>query len=294
MLAGDDAASGRLAIIAGGGLLPHYLADAARRNGENPLIIQLIDEPAPEWRDFDVEQASVGDFAGMRELFRRYSVSRVVLSGSVRRRPEWRQIRPTLSFLARVPFVLKTLRRGGDNAVLEMVIGLLEALGCTVVGAHEIAPDLLSGTGPIGTVKPDAEAEEDIRVAIDAALQLGRLDIGQGAVAVGGRVVALEGPEGTDSMLARVAEMRANGRISRRRKGVLVKLAKPQQDERADLPALGLTTLKNASLAGLSGIVGEAGRSLLLDRAELAQAADAADMFVTGIEISRAVATGAR
>ena len=81
--------------------------------------------------------------------------------------------------------------------------------------------------------------------------------------------------------------MRANGRISSRRKGVLVKLAKPQQDERADLPAVGLTTLKNASLAGLAGIVGEAGRSLLLDRAELAEAANATGMFVLGVEISR-------
>ncbi|HWU63740.1 MAG TPA: UDP-2,3-diacylglucosamine diphosphatase LpxI [Ensifer sp.] len=287
MLAGDQAASGRLAIIAGGGLLPHYLADAARRNGENPLIIQLLDEPAPVWHGFDVEEASVGDFAGMRRLFARYSVSRVVLSGSVRRRPEWRQIRPTLGFLATVPFVLKTLRRGGDNAVLEMVIGLLEALGCKVIGAHEIAPDLLAVQGPVGQLEPDAEAQEDIRVAIDAALQLGRLDIGQGAVAVGGRVVALEGPEGTDAMLARVAEMRTSGRLSRRRRGVLVKLAKPQQDERADLPAIGLTTLKNASLAGLSGIVGEAGRSLILDRAELASAADAAGMFVMGIEVVR-------
>lgn len=287
MQAGGDSASGRLAIVAGGGLLPHYLADAARRNGEDPLIIQLIDEPAPEWPGFDVEHASVGDFAGMRDCFRRYSVSRVVLSGSVRRRPEWRQIRPTLGFLAQVPFVLRTLRRGGDNAVLEMVIGLLEALGCKVIGAHEIAPDLLADAGPVGRHAPDHEAEEDIRVAIDAALQLGRLDIGQGAVAVGGRVVALEGPEGTDAMLARVAELRANGRISSRRKGVLVKLAKPQQDERADLPALGLTTLKNASLAGLAGIVGEAGRSLVLDRAELARAADASGMFVFGVEVAR-------
>lgn len=287
MLAGDDAASGRLAIIAGGGLLPHYLAEAARRNGENPLIIQLLDEAAPEWIGYEVEHASVGDFAGMKQLFGRYSVTRVVLSGSVRRRPEWRQIRPTLGFLAKVPFVLKTLRRGGDNAVLEMVIALLEALGCKVIGAHEIAPDLLADAGPVGALTPDAEAAEDIRVAIDAALQLGRLDIGQGAVAVGGRVVALEGPEGTDAMLARVAEMRASGRISSRRKGVLVKLAKPQQDERADLPALGLTTLKNAARAGLAGIVGEAGRSLVLDRAELARTADASNMFVYGVEIAR-------
>lgn len=287
MRAGDSAASGRLAIIAGGGLLPHYLADAARRHGENPLIIQLADEPAPEWSGFDIGHASVGDFSSIRRLFSDYGISRVVLSGSVRRRPEWRQIRPTVGFLAQVPFVLKTLRRGGDNAVLEMVIRLLEALGCKVIGAHEIAPDLLATPGPVGSCKPDAEAREDMRVAIDAALQLGRLDIGQGAVAVGGRIVALEGPEGTDAMLARVAEMRKSGRISSRRKGVLVKLAKPQQDERADLPAIGLDTVKNAARAGLAGIVGEAGRSLILDRSELALAADAAGLFVYGVELDR-------
>ncbi len=180
MVAGQTNASGRLAIIAGGGLLPHYLAAAARRNGENPLIIQLLEEAAPEWSGFQVERVSVGNVAGLRQLFARHAISRVVLSGSVSRRPDWRQIRPTLGFLSRLPFVFRTLRRGGDNAVLEMVIDLLEALGCQVVGAHEIAPDLLAAPGPVGTLLPDAEAKEDMRVAIDAALQLGRLDIGQG------------------------------------------------------------------------------------------------------------------
>jgi hypothetical protein len=293
MSAGLDHASGRLAIIAGGGLLPHYLAEAVKRHGSSPLIVQLLDEKAPEWQGFDIERVSVGDVAGLRRIFGQHSVDRVVLSGSVKSRPEWRQIRPTLGLFARIPFVLKTLRRGGDNAVLEMVIDLLESLGCKVLGAHEIAPDLLAAPGPVGALQPDAEAQEDMRVAIDAALQLGRLDIGQGAVAVGGRVVALEGPEGTDAMLARVADMRASGRISRRRKGVLVKLAKPQQDIRADLPALGLTTLQNAAQAGLSGIVGEAGRSLILDRGELAKVADAAGMFVYGIEIPAPANLGA-
>jgi DUF1009 family protein len=287
MRAGADDKSGRLAIIAGGGMLPHYLASAARKNGENPLIIQLSDENGPVWQGFDVEYASVGNFAGIGRLFATHGVSRVVLSGSVRRRPDWRQIRPTLGFLASVPFVMKTLRRGGDNAVLEMVIRLFEKLGCRVIGAHEIAPDLLASVGPVGAVSPDPEAAEDIKVAVEAALQLGRLDIGQGAVAVGGRVVALEGPEGTDAMLARVAQLRSDGRISARRKGVLVKLAKPQQDVRADLPAIGLNTLKNAQLAGLSGVAGEAGRSLLLDRADVVAAADAAGMFVCGLEVPR-------
>lgn len=276
--------NGRLAIIAGGGALPLYIAEAARLRGETPLIIALKNETTADWSGFAVEPSSIGDFARIRSLFQQHGVKRVVLTGWVRRRPDWRDIRPTMGFLSRVPFVLKTLTRGGDNAVLEMVIGLIEALGCKVVGAHEVAPGLLATLGPLGSVKADDDAEADIKVAMEAALALGRLDIGQGAVAVGGRVVALEGPEGTDAMLQRVADLKAEGRISRRRKGVLVKLAKPQQDDRADLPAIGTSTLENALKADLCGIVAEAGRSLVLDRVELVRRANEAGVFVMGID----------
>ncbi len=93
-----------------------------------------------------------------------------------------------------------------------------------------------------------------------------RLDVGQGAVSVGGRIVALEGVEGTDSMLERVATLRSAGRISPRRRGVLVKLCKPQQDIRADLPSIGISTIENLRQAGLAGVAVEAGRSLILER----------------------------
>ena len=96
MRAGADDKSGRLAIIAGGGMLPHYLASAARKNGENPLIVQLSDENGPVWQGFDVEYASVGNFAGIGRLFATHGVSRVVLSGSVRRRPAALQPRPSI------------------------------------------------------------------------------------------------------------------------------------------------------------------------------------------------------
>ena len=115
---------------------------------------------------------------------------------------------------------------------------------------------------------------------------LGRLDVGQGAVAVGGRIVALEGVEGTDAMLARVQGLRAEGRISQRRKGVLVKLCKPQQDLRADLPTIGVSTVANAKAAGLAGIAVEAGRALVVEREAMIVAADAAGIFVVGIDRS--------
>ncbi len=100
----------------------------------------------------------------------------------------------------------------------------------------------------------------DIRQAVKAADALGLLDVGQGAVSVGGRIVALEGVEGTDRMIERVASLRAEGRISPRRRGVLVKLCKPQQDIRADLPSIGVSTILNAKKAGLGRRGGRGGQ----------------------------------
>ena len=225
--------------------------------------------------------------AGLSALFRQHDIRRVVMSGAVKRRPAFGEIRANFKSLLKLPMALKTLLAGGDDAVLRMVISLIEAQGCQVLGAHEILPGLLATTGPLGAVTPDAESLKDIEKAADAAEMLGRLDVGQGAIAVGGRIVALEGVEGTDAMLARVRDLRDEGRISRRRKGVLVKLCKPQQDLRADLPTIGVSTVQNAKAAGLAGIAVEAGRALVVEREAVIAAADAAGLFVVGIERSQ-------
>ena len=283
MADGRPEARDRLAIIAGGGLLPHYVADAARARGENPYILALSDERQQDWSGYDHQAISIANYAGIGAAFKTHGIGRAVLSGSVRRRPEWRDIRAPLKALLAIPSVVRTLLKGGDDAVLKMVIRLIEAEGVHVVGAHEIVPDLLGSEGPLGTVAPDAASDADIAAAAAAALALGRLDVGQGAVAVGGRVVALEGAEGTDAMLERVAALRTAGRISTRRKGVLVKLCKPGQDLRADLPSIGVETLRRARAAGLAGIAVEAGRSLVLERQALVAEANVHGLFVTGI-----------
>ncbi len=275
---------GRLAIIAGGGMLPHHVAEAARARGDNPYIIALKNESGRDWSGFDHATLGIGNFKSITAALLAKGIDRVVLSGGVRRRPEWRDIRPTLRTLAKVPAVLKTLISGGDDAVLKMAIGLIEASGARVIGVQDIIPELLAETGPLGKISPDREDWKNIEVAASAAVSLGRLDVGQGAVAVGGRVVALEGPEGTDAMLARVAALRAEGRISSHRRGVLVKLCKPQQDLRADLPSIGASTVLGARAAGLAGIAVEAGRALVLERSALISEADNAGLFVAGID----------
>lgn len=277
--------AGRLAIIAGSGFLPYYVAEAARQAGETPFIIRLKDDTNLDWSGFESITISVGDVASLGKALAAQRIDRVVLSGGVSRRPEWREIRPNLKMIAKMPSIIRTLLSGGDDTVLQMVIGLIEAQGARVIGAHEIAPGLLASTGALGALVPGADDQRDIDRASKAALALGALDVGQGAVSVGGRIVALEGVEGTDGMLARVAALRAEGRISSRRKGVLVKLCKPQQDIRADLPTIGPSTIENASKAGLAGIAVEAGRAFVLDREAMLKAADEAGLFVCGIDL---------
>ena len=275
---------GRLALIAGGGKLPVYVAEAAKRAGDNPLVVALKQEADQNWSGFDTVLVGIADMQAISFAFQKHGVKRVVMSGAVKRRPEWRDIRPTLGSIAKIPGMIRTLKSGGDNALLISVIGLIESLGCKVLGVHEVAPDLLADIGVLTNSQPQPDDKKDIIAASHAATLLGQLDIGQGCVSVGGRVVALEGAEGTDAMLLRVAGIRSEGRISQRRKGVLVKLCKPQQDERADLPAIGLQTIKNAHAAGLAGVAVEAGRSLLLDRAETLALANSLGLFIYGID----------
>ena len=275
---------GRLAIVAGSGRLPVYVAEAARAIGEEPLIFPIRGESDADWSNYEAVGLGIGDIAGFKRASKTAGVDRIVLSGGVRVRPAWKDIRLNFGTIWRLPRLLATLMHGGDNLVLTTTIGLLEDEGMTVIGADEIAPGLVAKTGPIGTHCPDKQSLADISVSIKAARQLGELDIGQGVIAVGGRVVALEGPEGTDSMIGRINELRARGRISTKRRGVLVKLCKPGQDVRVDLPSAGLSTLRNALEAGLAGIALEAGRSLLLDQPDVIDFADHNGLFIVGIE----------
>ncbi|TPW33637.1 DUF1009 domain-containing protein [Martelella alba] len=272
-----------VAIIAGNGRLPHLVAEATRDRGYSLLIVQLAGEDSLPWGDFRVIEADLGAFAPVVSALKRQGVRKIVLSGGVRQRPELRALRPTLRVIFSLPSIISNLRGGGDDRVLRMVISLFERHGFEVIGAQELVGDLLVTEGVLGSCAPDAVALSDIDIAADAAHALGALDIGQGAVAVGGRVVAVEGPEGTDEMLARVVRMRTMRRISATRPGVLVKMCKPNQDLRADLPSIGVETIMRLKEAGLTGVAVEAGKAFILDRAETIDAADRSGLFIYGL-----------
>jgi len=138
--------------------------------------------------------------------------------------------------------------------------------------------DALAPVGVLGAVAPDAVAEADIARGLDVAQALGRLDVGQSVVVQQGMVLGVEAIEGTDALIARCGRLRREGGG-----GVLVKIAKPGQDRRADLPTIGARTVSACAEAGLSGIAVAAGSTLLVDRAAIVAAADRAGLFVAGV-----------
>lgn len=284
---------GRVAIIAGNGLLPIKVAEALHAAGNSPFLVPLRGEADPVLYEYEHQEISVVEFATLVRSMKAAGVSRVVLAGGVRNRPHVSDLKLDWPTLRAVPYVLRALGQG-DDALLRAFIGLLESFGFTVAGAHQVVPDLLAPFPARDLTRltpPDSRERYNIALAMEAALHLGELDVGQGAIAVGGRVVALEGAEGTDLMIGRVRELRAAGRIPRRG-GVLVKMAKPRQDERADLPAIGLSTVENAASAGLAGIAVEAGRTFILGFGETVRAANEKGLFIRTIERSKKDQTG--
>jgi len=281
-----EAFSGRTAVIAGNGVLPLAVAKVLRDQGRDPFLVVLRGEADQQLYQFDHCEISIVEFARLIRVLKTAEVKNVVLAGGVRYRPQLRDLRidvPTLRVLPRIFFALGK----GDDALLRAFIGLVEGYGFHVIGAHEIVPELLAPKGGALTKKrSDKQEQRNIALAAEAADRLGALDVGQGAVAVGGRVVALEGAEGTDNMLERISQLRRAGSIPKKG-GVLVKVMKPDQEERADLPTIGPQTVENAYQAGLYGIVVEAGRSFILDIEEVVKTANQYGMFIETLDRSR-------
>ncbi|WP_204251997.1 LpxI family protein [Phyllobacterium zundukense] len=276
--------AGRTAIVAGNGLLPVAVAESLRKQGGNPLIVAIKGEAEPELYKGEHAEISIVELGGLVKILKAEGISNVVLAGGIRHRPEFgAALRPGNGNLVALYRFMRAFRLG-DDGLLRAVIATIESYGFRVLGAHEIVPDILApAPGTITRKGADKESIADMRAARKAAIMIGSLDIGQAAIAVGRRVVALEGVEGTDAMLQRVAELRLAKRINRKG-GVLVKCAKPQQEVRADLPAIGVSTVENAVKAGLKGIAVEAGRTLILGYEETVTAANKAGLFIETFE----------
>ncbi|MCG6857365.1 MAG: UDP-2,3-diacylglucosamine diphosphatase LpxI [Salaquimonas sp.] len=273
-----------LAIICGYGSLPLEIAQGAVEAGRHPYMIGIEGEAEKRIRAFPGEIISWGQLGRLFRLLRDRGIKEAVFAGGIHRRPEVSALKLDWGGVKALPQVL-IFMLGGDNTVLSGTIKLFEKHGISVVGAHQIAPQLLAAAGTMVGRKPGAKDFLNIRRAFSACKAVGHLDIGQAAIAEGGRVVAVEAAEGTDEMLARVVRMRKVGRMPEEGKnGVLVKTMKPGQDDRADLPAIGPRTVAAAAKAGLKGIALEAGHSIILEREKTLEAARSAGLYLYGVE----------
>lgn len=270
----------KLGVLAGAGELPRLLVDACRSSGRDVFVLALKNHTdAACVGGVDHEWVRLGAIGSALKCLRDAGVEELCLAGQIRR-PTWRELMPDArgaAFLARVGF-----DRQGDAGLLGAIAAGLEGEGFRIVGAHEVAPDLLAPSGPLTRRKPDDKEQDDIRRGIEIAVAMGRLDVGQGAIVQQGLVLAVEAAEGTDAMIARSKALARKGRG-----GVLVKVPKPQQDRRLDLPTIGVRTVAAAADAGLAGIAVAAGETLVIDRGAIAATADRAGLFVAGVEIAR-------
>jgi DUF1009 family protein len=266
----------KLGIIAGGGRLPGQLVAAARAQGRACFVLAIKNNTDPAVLEgVDHVWLTMGEAGQAFRLLHEHGVEELVMAGPVQRptladlRPDWR----TAKFFAKIG--LKAL---GDDGLLSAVIAEFESEGFRIIGADQIIGDLLAPLGALGLVLPDDQALSDILRGIEVAQGVGRLDVGQAVVVQQGIVLGVEAVEGTDALIDRVGGLRRGGSG-----GVLVKLCKPAQDKRIDLPTIGIETVRRAHQAGLRGIAVEAGATLVLDMTGVVRLADRLGLFVTGI-----------
>ena len=267
-----------LGVLAGGGPLPGQVARAALASGRQVFVVGLegFAEPAV-LAPYPHAFARMGAAGAILGLLRRHGCADLVLVGPVRR-PGLMDLRPDAEG-ARILARIGRAAFAGDDGLLAAVVRVLGEEGFRVVGAHEVLTEAVGPRGLLGAVAPDALAMSDIGRGVEVARALGALDVGQGCVVQQGIVLAVEAYEGTDAMLARAADLARPGPG-----GVLVKIAKPGQDRRADLPTIGPGTAAAAARAGLRGIAFEAGGTLITDRAATVAAAGATGLFLLGLD----------
>jgi UDP-2,3-diacylglucosamine hydrolase len=279
----DAEAEGPLAIIAGGGAIPIAVAEAVAARGRRIVMF-----PIRGWADpaaierFPHRWITLGKWGRFLRHAREEGCRDFVFVGTALRPPlaslgiDWATLRV-------LPAVWRSYR-GGDDHLLSGVAQIFEAQGFRIVGAHDVAPEILMPQGPVGRLAPGARDLADIARGLDLLRAIGPFDVGQATVVADNHVLAVEGVEGTDNMLAHVASLRESGRVpTARGVGVLVKAPKPGQDRRIDLPAIGPRTVTEAAAAGLAGVAVVAGSAVVAEPNEVARAADRAGIFVVGI-----------
>jgi DUF1009 family protein len=269
----------KLGIIAGMGDLPRSIIDACVAQNRPYFVIAIedaadntvIEEHPHIW-------VRLGAIGKALSALKAEGCEELVMAGRVKR-PRIAALRPDLKatkLLTRLGSHLLT----GDDELLSGIVTFLEEEGFSIVGADQIVRELVTPEGLIGSIYPDKKAQSDIEFGAKIARSIGALDIGQAVIVQNRYVLGVEAAEGTDELIRRCAQYKQD-----EKGGVLVKVKKPNQEGRVDLPTIGVATVEAVAEAGFSGIAMEAGGSLLLHKRELARRADQLGIFIIGFTI---------
>jgi DUF1009 family protein len=277
----------KVGILAGGGMMPVEIIKSCHSRGIEVYVAGLlpwanestflpgIEGALPE--GVPHVMARLGEVGKMMKFFQSHGVTELVLAGGIKR-PALKELIPdfeAIKMLAKL-----ALKKQSDDGLFRSVIREIESRGFHVLGIEEVVPEMLFHEGVYGRVKPSGDDMDDIRRGIEIARALGAVDVGQAVVIQEGIVLAVEAVEGTDAMLSRAASLKKPGKAP-----VMVKIKKPGQDTRVDLPAIGLQTIEQLAKYGIGGIAVEAEGILVIEREAVIAAADAAKIFITGMKI---------
>ena len=271
----------KLGMIAGGGMMPVEIIRHCIRT-EREIFVVGVEPYACEEELKDVQHifAKIGEAGKMLKALAKNNVQDIVLAGGIKR-PSFKEMIPDwegAKIIARL-----AIKKMSDDNMFRAVIDEIERHGYKVVGIEEVVPDMMFSEGIYGKTRPTAEDMDDIWRGIKVAKALGAVDVGQAVVVQEGMVLAVEAIEGTDMMLSRAAIVKKKGKAP-----VMVKVLKPGQDMRVDLPAIRLQTIEQLKKYGIKGIAVEAGGILLIEREAVIKMADESGIFIIGMKINEA------
>jgi len=262
----------RWGLIAGNGRFPFLVLEGARSQGIEMTVIALKEEASPELEKLakHLHRVSLGELSKTIELLQQDGVTQAVMAGQVKHNKIFSAIRPDWK-LAKLLF---SLPRKNTDALIGAVARVLEEEGVRLVDSTLFLKPLVPDAGVLTRRAPNDHEAEDIAYGLGVARQIARMDIGQTVVIADLACVAVEAMEGTDEAIGRAA------RITGGKPLVVVKVSKPGQDMRFDVPVVGLPTIEQMRGAGATALAVDAGRTLLFDRTKLIELADAAGIAI--------------
>jgi len=262
-------------LIAGNGRFPFLVLAGARSQGIEMAVIALKEEASPELERAAkrLHWVSLGELSKAIELMHQEGVKQAVMAGQVKHNKIFSSIRPDW----RLAKLLLSLTRKSTDALIGAVARVLEDEGIHLVDSTAFLSPLVPEAGVLTRRAPDEREAADIAYGLGVARQIAGMDIGQTVVVAEGACVAVEAMEGTDEAIVRGA------RITGGKPLVVVKVSKPGQDMRFDVPVVGLPTIEQMKQCGATALAVDAGKTLLFDRAKLLAAADAAGIAIQAV-----------